>query len=226
MPAGYEQKKIVPQNFNGRFWPRTHCEFDKNGQGNCLTGDCGQGLKCLGGGGKPPATLAEFNVDAAAPYAASGVLDWYDVSLVDGYNVPVSIYPVEGTFQTDPYAANPQYDCGNAVCTSDINPECPRELQLTPKQAIKMLPPNPLRDTEYPGMATIGCHSACDALAEPKYCCTAQYSLPTTCPPTKYSQLFKSACPGAYSYAYDDKSSLFTCRSSVDTPSSYTIKFC
>uniref|UniRef100_M8AYJ9 Thaumatin-like protein 1 n=1 Tax=Aegilops tauschii TaxID=37682 RepID=M8AYJ9_AEGTA len=39
--------------------------------------------------------------------------------------------------------------------------------------------------------------------------------------PTAYSSVFKSACPRAYSYAYDDGSSLFTCNA-VD----YTIAFC
>ncbi|GAA0186448.1 hypothetical protein LIER_33736 [Lithospermum erythrorhizon] len=36
-----------------------------------------------------------------------------------------------------------------------------------------------------------------------------------------YSQLFKSACPKSYSYAYDDASSTFTC-----TGADYTITFC
>ncbi|KHN41892.1 Pathogenesis-related protein 5 [Glycine soja] len=36
-----------------------------------------------------------------------------------------------------------------------------------------------------------------------------------------YSQMFKSVCPKAYSYAYDDATSTFTC-SGAD----YTITFC
>ncbi|EMS54726.1 hypothetical protein TRIUR3_16026 [Triticum urartu] len=47
------------------------------------------------------------------------------------------------------------------------------------------------------------------------------YATPDTCSPTAYSSVFKSACPRAYSYAYDDGSSLFTCNA-VD----YTIAFC
>jgi hypothetical protein len=43
-----------------------------------------------------------------------------------------------------------------------------------------------------------------------------------TCQPTFYSKKFKAACPGAYSYAYDDPSSIFTCAQSPD----YTIIFC
>ncbi|MGI4329182.1 thaumatin family protein, partial [Klebsiella pneumoniae] len=44
---------------------------------------------------------------------------------------------------------------------------------------------------------------------------------PDTCKPSSYSELFKSACPHAYSYAYDDKTSTFTCAGA-----DYHITFC
>jgi len=226
LPRGDIQYVDVPTNFNGRFWPRTGCVFDKGGQGNCLTGDCGNGLKCMGSGGNPPASLAEFNLNAGAPYTPAGVLDWYDVSLVDGYNVPTSILPNEGTFQTDPFTSTPDYDCGQALCLMDINPVCPKGMSVSPEEALKVLPPNHLRHGKILPRETVGCKSACSAFNDPRYCCTAQYGLPTTCPPTNYSKIFKEACPGAYSYAYDDKSSLFTCRSAEDQSSGYTIRFC
>ncbi|KAK1283199.1 Thaumatin-like protein 1 [Acorus calamus] len=53
--------------------------------------------------------------------------------------------------------------------------------------------------------------SACVAFGDPKYCCTGAYGGPGTCKPTNYSRVFKNACPLAYSYAYDDSSSIFTC---------------
>ncbi|EMS65978.1 Thaumatin-like protein [Triticum urartu] len=48
------------------------------------------------------------------------------------------------------------------------------------------------------------------------------YANPVACQPTFYSKKFKAACPAAYSYAYDDPSSIFTCAQSPD----YTITFC
>ncbi|MQL41280.1 hypothetical protein EI012_25510 [Escherichia coli] len=39
---------------------------------------------------------------------------------------------------------------------------------------------------------------------------------------TNYSQFFEQQCPDAYSYAYDDKSSTFTCSARPD----YAITFC
>ncbi|VAI44008.1 unnamed protein product [Triticum turgidum subsp. durum] len=56
---------------------------------------------------------------------------------------------------------------------------------------------------------------------ETTYCCRGKFGGPSTCPPTPYSKKFKEACPSAYSYAYDDPSSLFQC-SGAD----YVITFC
>ncbi|EMS68137.1 hypothetical protein TRIUR3_12323 [Triticum urartu] len=54
------------------------------------------------------------------------------------------------------------------------------------------------------------------------YCCSGAYGSPSTCRPSAYSQYFKSACPRAYSYAYDDSTSTFTCAAGTN----YAITFC
>lgn len=64
------------------------CNFDSGGKGTCLTGDCGGVLHCNGAGGDPPASLAEITLDGA-----NGD-DFYDISLVDGYNLPLSMTPL------------------------------------------------------------------------------------------------------------------------------------
>mmetsp|Transcript_19836 Transcript_19836/g.40114 ORF Transcript_19836/g.40114 Transcript_19836/m.40114 type:complete len:394 (+) Transcript_19836:80-1261(+) len=229
LPAYERQEVIVPQGFQGRFWPRTHCYFDHLGKGSCLTGDCGSGLQCMGMGGTPPASLAEFNLDAPAPWTQmGGNIDWYDVSLVDGYNVPVSIFPIKETVQHDPCSQTPGRDCADAICLTDLNPMCPKSLRHTMHSSAKTLPPNKLfpHDNFKADKSTIGCKSACTTFGDPKYCCSAGFSTPDACPPTDYSKIFKNACPGAYSYAYDDATSLFTCRSSLKKASSYTVQFC
>ncbi|CAA0841167.1 Pathogenesis-related thaumatin superfamily protein [Striga hermonthica] len=170
--------------WSGRFWARTGCSFDTStGQGQCLTGDCGSGqVECGGSGAAPPATLAEFTVGSGGP-------DFYDVSLVDGYNLPVVVEPAGGSGQ-----------CGLTGCAADLGRSCPEELRAGGGR---------------------GCRSACEAFGSPEYCCRGEYGSPETCRPTAYSEAFKSACPRAYSYAYDDASSTFTC-SGAD----YTIVFC
>ncbi|KAK1388264.1 Thaumatin-like protein 1 [Heracleum sosnowskyi] len=132
------------------------CAFDAHGRGKCATGDCGGALFCNGIGGAPPATLAEITLGSDQ--------DFYDVSLVDGYNLAISITPIKGTGK-----------CTYAGCVSDLN----------------------------------------------MYCCTGSYGSPQSCKPTAYSRIFKNACPRAYSYAYDDPTSIATC-----TGGSYFLTFC
>ncbi|KAJ1399299.1 Thaumatin, conserved site [Sesbania bispinosa] len=77
----------VPEGWSGRIWGRQGCCFDpKTGKGSCETGDCAGLLKCGGIGGVPPATLVEMTLGTPQ----SG-LHFYDVSLVDGFNLPVSM---------------------------------------------------------------------------------------------------------------------------------------
>ncbi|CAA0830341.1 Pathogenesis-related thaumatin superfamily protein [Striga hermonthica] len=172
----------VPSPWSGRIWARTRCS---NGGSSCLTGDCGSSrVECNGSGGAPPASLIEFTL------GGDGGKDFYDISLVDGFNLPVSVGGGS---------------CPSVSCPADINAGCPNEL------AVKG-----------PDGGIVGCKSACVALNQPQYCCTGAYGSPDTCKPTSYSQMFKSQCPQAYSYAYDDKTSTFTC----PTGANYVITFC
>ena len=89
LAPGASHAFTLPTEWGGRFWGRTGCVFDADGAGSCETADCGK-AKCGGAGGKPPATLAEFQL------AGFGGKDFYDISLVDGYNLPMSVTPVAG----------------------------------------------------------------------------------------------------------------------------------
>ncbi|KNA09532.1 hypothetical protein SOVF_152810 [Spinacia oleracea] len=168
------QSKVItaPAAWSGRIWGRSGCNFDENGSGTCLTGSCGTSLKC-GAAGKPPATLAEFTL---------GKLDFYDVSLVDGFNIPMAVKPLHGVG-----------NCSIAGCDQDLRKNCPKELSV--KSHGK----------------TVACRSACDVFDTDEYCCRGLYGGPSVCHPTYYSKLFKQACPTSYSYAYDDPTSIFTC---------------
>ncbi|KAJ7529995.1 hypothetical protein O6H91_15G074100 [Diphasiastrum complanatum] len=198
--AGDSTSVSTPSGWSGRYWGRTGCQFDSTGKGSCFTGDCGGTLQCMGTGGNPPATLAEFTLNGA------NGKDFYDVSLVDGYNVPISVVPVRSaSSSTDSVSSNSSTpSCGVAGCVGDLNKNCPSELQV-----------------KRPDGKVIACKSACEAFGTAQSCCTGAYASSATCPPTSLSQTFKAACPHAYSYAYDDASSLYTC-----TGGSYAITFC
>ncbi|CAL5001093.1 unnamed protein product [Urochloa decumbens] len=187
LDPGQTVRVPAPTGWSGRLWARTGCAFDAGGKGACQTGDCGGRMECAGAGATPPATLFEVTLGKAA-----GDLDYYDVSLVDGYNLPVVAVPRSAA------------GCNATGCTADLNRSCPKELQVEQ------------------GGGTVACRSACEAFGQDQYCCSGAYATPATCRPTAYSSVFKSACPRAYSYAYDDGSSTFTCGNAAD----YTVAFC
>uniref|UniRef100_A0ACD5ZGU4 Uncharacterized protein n=1 Tax=Avena sativa TaxID=4498 RepID=A0ACD5ZGU4_AVESA len=113
LPPGASRAVPAPSSWSGRLWARTGCAQDAaTGRLVCATGDCGSGAaECAGAGASPPATLAEFTLGGAG-----GGLDFYDVSLVDGYNLPVLVEPSAGT-------------CAAAGCAADLNAMCPAELR-------------------------------------------------------------------------------------------------
>ena len=53
------------------------------------------------------------------------------------------------------------------------------------------------------------------------YYCTGSQSSAATCQPTNYSNNFKTNCPDACRYAFDDATSNFSCKST-----NYIVKFC
>ncbi|KAF5460712.1 hypothetical protein F2P56_020562, partial [Juglans regia] len=93
-----------------RIWPRTGCNFDGAGRSSCQTGDCGGLLQCQAYGA-PPNTLAEYALNQF------NNLDFFDISLVDGFNVPIEFSPTSN-------------GCTRGIrCTADINWQCPNELR-------------------------------------------------------------------------------------------------
>ncbi|KAJ0462987.1 putative Thaumatin family [Helianthus annuus] len=191
-PTGFTLQKgeskvlHAPRSWAGRFWGRTHCYEDSGGKFTCGTGDCGSGkLECAGASASPPATLAKFTL---------GGTDFFVVSLVGGYNLPVLVVPIGGSGD----------NCTSTGCTVDLNDRCPSALKVV----------NSDREA-------VACKSACVAFGRQEDCCRGAYGTRGTCKPSSYSQVFKTACPRASSYAYDDQTSTFSC-----TGADYQITFC
>ncbi|KAF6752653.1 thaumatin-like protein [Ephemerocybe angulata] len=197
-PAWSKVTFTVPDNWRaGRIWGRRNCDFSKPGPDSCISGGCNGGLLCdeRTGAGVPPATLTEFTFD--------GTDDWYDVSLVDGYNLPVRIDNTAG--------------CAVPDCPVDLGPDCPSQLK------------GPFDSSGF----ALGCKSACLAnldgnQADSANCCSGSHNTPATCPASgvAFYSYFKEKCPNAYAYAYDEASgsALFKCPSGKNAD--YTITFC
>ncbi|XP_043718174.1 thaumatin-like protein 1b isoform X1 [Telopea speciosissima] len=187
--SGASSSVDFTSGWSGRIWGRTYCTSSSSGSFSCETADCGSTqVSCNGAGANPPASLIEFTIGSS-----NTEKDFYDISLVDGFNLPLSVTPEGGSG-----------DCQTVGCSGNINSVCPSELSVTGSDGT-----------------TIACKSACEAFGSDEYCCTGAYNTAATCPPTSYSQIFKEQCPQAYSYAYDDQTSTFTC-----TAANYLITFC
>lgn len=174
--AGRSKTYKFSGTWSGRFWARENCV----------------GAGCQIAGAAFPASLAEFT------FRGDAGKDYYDVSFVDGYNLPVSITPVHPNKNARP---GDKYWCGAPTCSTA--PVCPEELQLKVNGKY------------------VGCQSACSKFENPEYCCSGAFNTPDKCPINKYAQVIKSACPDAYSYAYDDRDSLYQCIAPA-----YTVTWC
>jgi Thaumatin family len=185
---GHSVTITVPNHWNGRFWGRTGCVFH-HGRGTCQTGDCGHRLQCQGWGAVP-ATLAEYDLDAWDG------LDFYDVSMVDGSNLPMYINVTKGVAAKRVSARG----CIRAGCTTPV--ACPKVLQVKA------------------GGAVVACQSACLHFGTDQYCCRGPWSSRAACDPAKwpvdYARVFKRAEPYAYSYVDDDATSVYVCKGSCN----------
>jgi hypothetical protein len=186
LPVGQSVTVSVPDKWNGRFWGRTGCSFNSAGNGQCQTGDCAGKFQCTQYGAIP-ATLAEFNLNSWDN------LDFYDVSMVDGSNLPMYINITKGTTK-DPISSS---GCSSAGCTKPV--VCPSALVVD---------------------GGAGCESACGVFGTDQYCCRGQWAARSACLPANwpidYAAVFKSAEPFAYSYVDDDATSTFTCAGECD----------
>ncbi|PCH37375.1 thaumatin-like protein [Wolfiporia cocos MD-104 SS10] len=207
-PAGWEAQPHTSVGFSvpndwtaGRIWGRTDCDFSNDSASGqtCLTGWCIGGLLCnpTTGTGVPPATVAEWTLQG------DNNKDYYDVSLVDGFNIPMEI--------------TNNAKCSTAECPADLNSLCPSALK------------GPSNSTG----GVVGCQSSCDAnLNDDKTnspdCCTGSYSTAATCPSSgvQYYSFFKDNCPDSYAYAFDESSgtALWQCDSALNAD--YTLTFC
>ena len=184
LAPGATLRFTVPEHWNARLWGRTGCRFDAAGRGSCITGDCGGRLQCRGWGAIP-ATLAEYDLDAYDH------LDFYDVSMVDGSNLPMYITTVGGRTPDRISADGCQRGRG---CTTTVR--CPAALRV-----------------RHAG-ATVACISPCARFHTTRYCCAGRFAAgcsPARTWPIDYARVFKRAEPYAYSWSGDNRTSVFTC---------------
>ena len=201
LDAGESQSFQVPSNWiSTRIWGRTNCTYQNQNDGSvklvCGTGDCTKGEECMGAGSND-VSLAEFTL---------GTSDTYDVSLVDGFNLPIAIVPSQF-----PALARSQNEfiyaqCRQTYCANDLNLDCP-----------------PVSQVLF-GTQVVGCKSSCNTFQKDEYCCRGDFGTPDKCSRPAVSEMSKKRCPLSYTYAYDDHTSTFTCPDFAEP--NYTVIFC
>ena len=176
---------------------------------------------------------------------------FYDISLVDGYNMPLGITFIPGDNPAlqdiPPNLTNcaciataglmlppaPSGTLGNSsnssypipyesTQTSDqIASWCPWDLQVT--QPTK--PGDgvyPYPDANIQRPVFDPCLSACAKTNSASDCCTGSYNDPNVCKPNGYSTAAKEICPDAYSFAFDDQTSTFI----IPSGGGWEVTFC
>lgn len=199
-PTGWElgsgqstEFEVVDTWMEARIWGRLGCSGDGDAF-HCTSGDCG-GRECKPGvTGVPPVSLAEFTLQTdTGP-------DNYDISLVDGFNLPIAIYPSK--------------DCPAPKCTADLNPGCPDDLRADDGLGCR----SACQRDALQGNA-----------GDNANCCSGSHDQPETCPRegVEHYDYFKNGCRDAYAYAYDEKSesALWTCDGNGGL-ADYTVEFC
>ncbi len=179
---------ISPGAFNGRIWGRTGCNSSSPAQ--CTTGQCGgTGLQCAGTTGQAGTSLAEFNFNA-------GATDWYNVSYVDGIDVPIGVQ----VSNSGCYSPN--------TCSEAVKTNCPADLRV----GGYCLSPCTRYNTDQ--------YCCRGAYGLPSTCIVANWAASARA----YVDNIHAYCPRQYSYAYDEISggALHTC----PTGPNYTITFC
>jgi hypothetical protein len=188
LAPGASTSVLLPTGWGGRIWARAGCHTDGSGRNVCQSGYCADSEPCV----QPdpaPTTLAEFALDAW-----SG-LDFYDVSMVDGANLPMWIN-VFHTVTKDPLTSR---GCSAAGCTRPIS--CPAAMRVTR------------------GGTVVACKNPCTAFNTDATCCRGDWAGREKCVPSRwpvdYTQVFKKAEPFAYSYAFDDAATM-SCKGGCD----------
>jgi len=241
---------VLPDTWSaGRFWPRTACTLATNGNFVCQTGNCWR-KECAGAGGERPTTLVEFTLGPN--------VDFYDVSVVDGYTIGVKVEPIKGRHAQVPNPSLGKFNCGAPKCTMDVAQACPPELRITDANnnvycmSLCAAVGNSNQRAKFPELQRIhnnvtqrtlvccecNCGVECGCTNPASQSCCSPYStdpnerggkcrveewpLPSVGNwPNNYAQVFKSQCPDAYSWQFDDIQSTYQCKNA-----DYSITFC
>ncbi|KAK5170839.1 hypothetical protein LTR04_002916 [Oleoguttula sp. CCFEE 6159] len=226
LQSGGNFSQDVSADWQGRVWGRTNCSFNSQGTGPansggskyqaCDTGDCNGIVDCKVTG-NTPVTLAEFTLNAGDGQT------YYDISLVDGYNLPMAIVLVPqgnaSLLDIPPNLTNPS--CVGTA--SDLNSDQYYDPYTSGFQTFLGT------NSSYP----LPFDTKVTSSQASDWCpWDLQVNIPTgpgngvyPYPDTSIQRPAKAAkaiCPDAYSYAFDDQTSTFI----IPAGAGFEVVFC
>lgn len=187
IPPDVQTFYAMDDRWTGSIWARTQCAFNDSFYFFCQTADCGTGKKVCVGS-VPANPVTLINLDVNNPVVT------YEVSVIHGQNMRIRVEPVGGTL------VDGSGPCPAVECARDFGDVC-----------------DPSLVAAHTGRGYVGCYSACDALREPKYCCSN-----SKCQPDEFSKKFKAFCPTAHVWPGDSNPPKYKCKGATR----YEITFC
>lgn len=235
----------MEKSWQGTFWPRSSCMSDGLGNytcsqelQNCRAYYDGQPKLECGGHGIALATKGEMNFDENG-------FDTYDVSAVDGFNIPMTIELVPGTYDASGIQP-PQYACTKAGNGHNLIGELwsnlsADKLEMKNKAGTPIAIQSACAYASALNLKNNNGMNALDALTN-MTCCIKPWESNQLykengnmkCDPNNWPQdintarFFKHYFPLGYSYAYDDSTSTYVCKNKeADTiVTQYIVTFC
>jgi hypothetical protein len=154
--SGQSATICMPSGWGGRIWGRTGCST-VNGAFQCQTGQCGQGAAAV----QACTSLAQGVSQTATGVTLfegtwdSNQTDFWDVSLVNGYNLPMAVGACASAKKAASCTfAGQSVTAANVGCTSDLMGSCPTLLAI-PGQC------NCVTNSDCPSGQTCGANNLC-----------------------------------------------------------------
>ncbi|MBN1165508.1 MAG: thaumatin family protein [Methanospirillaceae archaeon] len=215
------KERITTGSGNLKLWARTGCKptGDPDYPIVCDTANCDMDyavhsrVECGGLGSRLPATVAEITFNGAFG------LDSYDISLVDGWNVPMFLEPISGNY-------NRTNEPNKCTCSGGFRDLAPLAEQEIPKMVYKV--------DEKPAAVWSACAYSRIVEQNPNdaYCCTGEFHDAKKCQdnagnwPADYktASFFQNYYPKAYAFAYGDPTGgNFVCGPNDNNPIHYKL---
>ncbi len=215
------KERITTGSGNLKLWARTGCKptGDPDYPIVCDTANCDMDyavhsrVECGGLGSRLPATVAEITFNGG--YG----LDSYDISLVDGWNVPMFLEPISGNY-------NRTNEPNKCTCSGGFQDLAPLAEQEIPKMVYGV--------DEKPVAVWSACAYSRIIEENPNdtYCCTGEFHDAKKCQDNagnwpddyKTATFFQKYYPKAYAFAYGDPTGgNFVCGPNDDNPIHYKL---